>query len=99
MPDEAAERFVASLDRASPPAGLEPPARALWHGLRGEWDQAHAIVQSIESTDAAWVHAWLHRTEGDLGNAGYWYRRAGRRPAEGPTDREGHAIAAALLGG
>ncbi len=71
----------------------------MWHRLRGEWDAAHAIVQELAGADAAWVHAWLHRVEGDLGNAGYWYRRAGRRAAEGDPDREGRAIAAALLVG
>lgn len=98
MPNVDTERFLASLDKTSPPAGLRPPARAVWHGLRGEWNEAHAIVQALEDVDAAWVHAWLHRTEGDLGNAGYWYRRAGRSAAEGAPDREGRAIAAALLG-
>ncbi len=56
--------------------GAGPALRAVWHRLRGEWDAAHAIVQELAGADAAWVHAWLHRVEGDLGNAGYWYRRA-----------------------
>lgn len=98
MPNANAERFFASLEEASPPAGLKPPVRAVWHGLRGEWEEAHAIVQALEGTDAAWVHAWLHRVEGDLVNAGYWYRRAGRGAAEGATDHEGQTIAAVLLG-
>jgi hypothetical protein len=87
------ERFLVSLDGASPPEGLAPPARAVWHGLRGEWERAHAIVQALESADAAWVHAWLHRVEGDLGNARYWYRRAGRSVARGATESEGQAKA------
>jgi hypothetical protein len=99
MSNEHAERFLASLEGASPPEGVEPPVRAVWHGLRGEWEEAHAIVQALEDANAAWVHAWLHRVEGDLGNASYWYRRAGRSVAQGATDREGRAIAAALLGG
>jgi hypothetical protein len=98
MTNAGTERFIASLDEATPPAGLEPPACAVWHGLRGEWEKAHAIVQVLEDADAAWVHAWLHRVEGDLENAGYWYRRAGRSAAEGSPDREGRAIVAALLG-
>ncbi len=56
-------------------------------------------MQELGGADAAWVHAWLHRVEGDLGNAAYWYRRAGRGMARGPTDGEGRAIAAALLVG
>ena len=79
---------------------VDPPAaallRALWLGLRGEWEAAHEIVQAHDDTDAAWVHAWLHRIEGDTPNAAYWYRRAGRTAAEGGTDAEGEAIARAL---
>jgi hypothetical protein len=99
MPNADTERFLASLGGAAPPEGAAPALRAVWHGLRGDWDAAHAIVQDLEGADAAWAHAWLHRVEGDLANAGYWYRRAGRRAGEGDPDREGRAIAAALLGG
>lgn len=95
--DTDAERFLASLGRPVPPERLTPAVRAVWHGLRGEWDTAHAIVQELDGADVAWVHAWLHRVEGDLGNAAYWYRRAGRGMAQGPIDGEGQAIAAALL--
>jgi hypothetical protein len=65
-------------------------------GLAGDWDRAHRLVQDQEGPAAAWVHAWLHRIEGDLGNAGYWYRLAGKSPAKGSTQSEGEAIAAAL---
>ena len=81
-------------DRAAPPD--DPPLRALWLGLRGEWEAAHGIVQAEGGADAAWVHAWLHRIEGDAANAAYWYRRAGKAAAEGGTDAEGEAIARAL---
>jgi hypothetical protein len=81
-------------DRSDPPAA--PLLRALWLGLRGEWDSAHAIAQSDGGADAAWVHAWLHRIEGDAANAAYWYRRAGKAAAAGGTDAEGEAIAQAL---
>jgi hypothetical protein len=70
--------------------------RAVWHGLRGEWDAAHAIAQDDMTDAGSWVHAWLHRIEGDLGNAAYWYRRAGRPAAAGPTDEEGREIASSL---
>jgi hypothetical protein len=92
------ETFERSLAAEAPPEGLDRPLLAVWHGLKGAWSRAHAIVQEGEGDPACdWVHAWLHRIEGDLGNAAYWYRRAGRSPADGPTDREGRAIAAALL--
>ncbi|WP_237182521.1 hypothetical protein [Roseomonas marmotae] len=88
--------MTASLhDRASPPS--VPLLRALWHGLRGEWAAAHEIVQEDDSAEGAWVHAWLHRMEGDHPNAAYWYRRAGKPVAEGATQAEGEAIADAVL--
>jgi hypothetical protein len=80
--------------RTDPPAA--PLLRALRLGLRGEWAPAHEIVQADDGSDAAWVHAWLHRIEGDAPNAAYWYRRAGKAVAEGGTDAEGEAIARAL---
>jgi hypothetical protein len=94
------ETFVGSLDAGTPPAGAGPLIVALWHGLRGEWDDAHNIAQDDDSADAAWVHAWLHRQEGDLPNASYWYRRA-QKPVEKSKsfDEEGRIIAEAILRG
>lgn len=57
---------------------LPPLLRALWHDGKGDWHKAHEIVQDMETPDGAWVHAYLHRKEGDLWNADYWYRRAGK---------------------
>ena len=92
--------FTASLVDGAPPAGLTAPLQALWHAARGEWDAAHAIAQAREGDPAHdWVHAHLHRVEGDLGNAGYWYRRAGRPVATGDLVAEREAIVAALLNG
>lgn len=70
---------------------------ALWWAGRGEWERAHRIVMSADTQEAAWVHAYLHRVEGDLGNAAHWYRRAGRPVAGGPLEAEWDAIAADLL--
>jgi hypothetical protein len=90
--------FTASLQASDPPAGLSPPLAALWHLERGEWDAAHKIAQAREGEPAHdWVHAHLHRVEGDLGNAGYWYRRAGRPMAKGDFVAEREAILADLL--
>jgi hypothetical protein len=91
--------FKASLSGASPAPGLGAPLAALWWAARGGWDQAHKIVQDEESADAAWVHAYLHRVEGDLGNAGYWYRRAAKPVASGALEAEWEQIANALLEG
>lgn len=81
---------------AEPPAGA--PQAALWWAARGEWARAHEAAQSDAGRDAAWVHAYLHRVEGDLDNARYWYGRAGRPVGEGALEAEWEAIAAALGG-
>lgn len=78
------------------PVSSTPALRALWWAHRGDWVQAHRLVQDEGGTDAAWVHAWLHRVEGDAGNAAYWYRRAGRPVETGPPSDEWRRIAAAL---
>ena len=83
--------------KAKPTAGIAPTLAALWWAAKGDWDKAHGIVMKEESRDAAWVHAYLHRVEGDLDNAGYWYRRARRPAASGPLREEWDAIAAALI--
>ena len=71
---------------APAPAGLSRALGALWHDGRGDWEGAHACAQADGSRDGAWVHAYLHRKEGDAGNAAYWYARAGRAvPAPGVT--------------
>jgi len=70
---------------------------ALWHERRGDWDRAHEIAQDIAGSDGSWVHAYLHRREGDLSNAAYWYRHAGKPVARGNLDDEWRAIVEALL--
>ena len=91
--------FKATLANATPAAGLAPPLAALWWAAKGDWDAAHKIVQDESTKDAAWVHAYLHRVEGDLGNAGYWYRRAHQPVAQDGLDAEWERIVSALLGG
>jgi hypothetical protein len=76
---------------------VAPLLRALWHDARGDWDAAHRVAQDIEDADAAWVHAYLHRKEGDAGNAAYWYRRAGQPIATDSLDDEWTRIARELL--
>ena len=89
--------FKRGTAEAKPPAGVTPPLAALWWAAKGDWDKAHGIVMKEESRDAAWVHAYLHRVEGDLDNAGYWYRKARRPAASGPLPEEWDAIATALV--
>jgi hypothetical protein len=89
--------FKSTLTGATPPAALAPPLVALWQDAKGDWDGAHRVAQDIESTDGAWIHAYLHRKEGDASNAAYWYRRAGKPVARGPLEQEWEEIATALL--
>ena len=92
------QEFTLTTSRDSPPAGLIPVLGALWHVRKGNWDRAHAIVQEHEDNNpCAWVHAHLHRIEGDLANAGYWYRRAGKRMADAALEEEWKALAAHFL--
>ncbi len=91
----------ASIARgAAPPAGMSGALGGLWHDARGDWSAAHTCAQDDHSRDGSWVHAYLHRKEGDPGNAGYWYAKAGRRmPAESTTlAAEWEQIARALTG-
>jgi hypothetical protein len=87
----------ASLQGPTPPTDLVPPLAALWWSAKGDWNKAHALVMDEESREAAWVHAYLHRVEGDLGNARYWYGQARRAPATVPLEAEWVEIAEALL--
>ena len=88
--------FRASLSGAAPAPELEPPLAALWWAAKGDWNAAHKIVQDESTREAAWVHAYLHRVEGDFGNAGYWYRRAGQAVASGSLEAEWETIASAF---
>ena len=83
-----AAQFQNSLSDKVPPDDFNAPLQALWWARKGDWERAHKIVMDDESKEAAWVHAYLHRVEGDLPNARYWYRRAGQKPGEGALEAE-----------
>lgn len=91
------EAFRRSLAQSAPPGGLAPALEALWWDGKGDWDKAHERAQADAGADGAWVHAYLHRKEGDLANAGYWYREAGRAIGKGSLDEEWTAIVRTLL--
>jgi len=91
------DELKSTLTNANPPRGLVSPLTALWWAAKGDWDKAHGIVMKEDSREAAWVHAYLHRVEGDLDNAGYWYRKAQRPAASEPLPAEWDAIAADLI--
>ena len=88
--------FKHSTATGEPPA-LAPALVALWWEARGDWERAHALVMDEAGADCAWVHAYLHRREGDPANAGYWYREARKPPQSGPLEAEWDTIAATLL--
>ncbi len=73
------EDFKALLADESPPPYLHPLLKALWHDANGDWKKAHELAQEVNSAEGSWVHAYLHRKEGDASNAGYWYAKAGRK--------------------
>ena len=90
------EEFKRTLDSSSPPA-VAPALIALWHDARGAWNAAHSVAQEVKDDTGAWVHAYLHRKEGDLSNAEYWYQRAHQPVATRNLDAEWDDIATALL--
>jgi hypothetical protein len=91
------QAFEQTLSQDSPPADLSPALQALWYDAKGDWDRAHRIVQAISSGEAAWVHAYLHRKQGDIWNAEYWYAHAGHRRPDLSLADEWHRLVAELL--
>lgn len=92
------QQFRESLGAAAPPEGLSAALAGLWWDAKGDWVRAHESAQQDEGPHGSWVHAYLHRKEGELENAGYWYGRASRTPAQGSFDEEWTQITKALLG-
>lgn len=94
------KEFQASLAQGTMPAGLTVPLQALWLAGNHRWHEAHDVLQhQPDDNGSAWVHAYLHREEGDLANAQYWYRRAQKPATDISLQAEWQAIAAALLAG
>lgn len=81
--------------------GAAPPGsaylQALWYDAKGDWEKSHHIIQEMNDKNAAWIHAYLHRKEGDIWNADYWYSRAGRNRPEIPLENEWEKITKAML--
>jgi hypothetical protein len=91
------EQFRKSVGLKQPPEGGSI-LLALWYDARGDWHKAHEIVQDLETHEAAWIHAYLHRKEGDLSNAQYWYRKAGQSLPQGSLEQEWEMIARRFTG-
>ena len=92
------DNFRESLQRDGPPRALDRALTALWWDAKGDWKQAHESAQRDEGPGGSWVHAYLHRKEGDQGNAEYWYGRAGKPVCREPLDQEWVSIVKDLLG-
>jgi hypothetical protein len=93
------EQFHASLQDLNPPRTLTPALQALWYDGKNNWEMSHNIAQDISTPEGSWIHAYLHRKEGDLSNASYWYSRAGRKMPAVSLDQEWREIAHELLQG
>jgi hypothetical protein len=91
------DELLASLGDASCPATVSGALAALWHDAKGDWHTAHGVAQLETNADGAWVHAYLHRKEGDFPNANYWYRRAERTMPDNTLQQEWRDIATTLL--
>ena len=91
------QEFKESVGRENAPDGIGQVLTALWEDAKGHWDTAHTIVQKLSSVDAMSVHAYLHREEGDLSNARYWYNRVNKVMPEIPLEEEWQELATQLL--
>ena len=91
------KEFKASLDGDAPPTGTGKALQALFYQAKGDWEHAHRLAQANDDRNSAWVHANLHRAEGDDVNASYWYRRAGKPHSSAPLQKEWVDIVAAIL--
>jgi hypothetical protein len=91
------KEFRDSLSRDGPPEELRLALAGLWWDAKGDWKKAHESAQQDESPAGAWVHAYLHRKEGDSANAAYWYQRADKAPSRNSLEEEWGEITASLL--
>ena len=91
------QQLKESIDENKIPDDLSVYLKALWYDTKGNWDEAHQIIQDVPDKNASWIHAYLHRKEGDISNADYWYRRAGKTRPAGSLGKEWEEIVTALI--
>lgn len=89
--------FKESLSENKPPQNISVYLKALWYEGKGEWDKAHQLIQDVDDSNAAWIHAFLHRKEGDISNADYWYHHAGKKRPAISLKKEWDEIVMALI--
>lgn len=91
------QEFKDSIKEENPPPNLNSLLQALWHDGKGDWESAHNLAQDVNTKDGSWIHAYLHRKEGDLSNATYWYNKAGKPVSKKNLNEEWEEITLALL--
>lgn len=91
------KEFKSSLAEPAPPSAISNMLLALWYDAKGNWHKAHEIAQDINNTNGSWIHAYLHRKEGDDSNAGYWYSRAGKNFSKSSLQDEWEEITKEML--
>jgi hypothetical protein len=91
------ETFQQSLSTNTPPANCSVYLQSLWHDAKGDWDKAHTLIQDLPDKTASWIHAFLHRREGDTFNANYWYNKAGKRMPGYSLEQEWEELVKAML--
>jgi hypothetical protein len=89
--------FKESISAKEPPQNISVYLKALWYDAKSDWDKAHKLIQDVDDKNASWIHAYLHRKEGDISNADYWYSRAGKRRPSFSLENEWEEIASAFL--
>lgn len=89
--------FKNTLFADTPPEGINDLLTALWYAVKDDWERSHTIAQDIPGRDGAWIHAYLHRVEGDTGNAGYWYSAAGKPMCNDTLEIEWEELVRAML--
>ena len=89
--------FKETLLGNSPPKNVSDHLKALWFEAKDDWEKAHILIQNVGDKNAAWIHAYLHRKEGDISNADYWYSRTGKKRPDISLEEEWEQIARELL--
>jgi hypothetical protein len=87
------EEFKNSLNEKEPPKNLSVYLISLWYDANGNWNKAHQLIQDVEDKNASAIHAYLHRKEGDIGNADYWYSRSGKKRKDISLEKEWEELA------
>ena len=91
------EEFISSTKDPAPPSAINVLLLSLWYDANGDWEKSHDLIAEVETKEGAWIYAYLHRKEGDMWNADYWYRRAGEKRPAVPLQEEWKTIAEKLL--